>query len=116
MTEAGAVEAAGEGDAVQLVLDVTPCYAEGGGQVGDAAKVAWDGGAAVVQQTVKGPQGLIVHRAQVARGTLRRGPARARQRRPRPPRDRASTTPPPTCCTPPCGASSATTSPRRARW
>ncbi len=73
VTEAGAAEAAGEGDVVQLVLDVTPCYAEGGGQVGDAAKVAWDGGAAVVQQTVKGPQGLIVHRAQVARGTLRVG-------------------------------------------
>ncbi|MFU8887318.1 MAG: alanine--tRNA ligase [Trueperaceae bacterium] len=73
VAEAGAVEAAGEGDAVQLVLDVTPCYAEGGGQVGDAAKVAWDGGAAIVQQTVKGPQGLVVHRAHVARGTLRVG-------------------------------------------
>ena len=71
--EAGAVGAAGEGDTVQLVLDVTPCYAEGGGQVGDAAKVAWDGGAALVLQTVKGPRGLVVHRAQVARGTLRVG-------------------------------------------
>ena len=70
VTEAGAASAAGEGHAVQLVLDLTPCYPEGGGQIGDAAKVAWDGGAAVVHDTVKGPQGLIVHRGQVARGVL----------------------------------------------
>ena len=74
----GTLATAGEGDAVQLVLDVTPCYAEGGGQVGDGAKVSWTGdggtpGAALVRDTVKGPQGLIVHRAQVARGTLRVG-------------------------------------------
>ena len=76
VTEAGAVEAVREGEAVQLLLDVTPCYAEGGGQVGDAGKVTWPGpGAAVVHDTVKGPQGLVVHRAQVARGTLRVGAA-----------------------------------------
>src|SRR6185312_12251389 len=33
------VSSAGEGDAVELVLDRTPVYAEGGGQLADAGRI-----------------------------------------------------------------------------
>ncbi len=72
------VDEARENARLIVVLDRTPSYAEGGGQVGDAAKLTWsdDGGragGAVVTATAKGPQGLIVHHARVVRGTLRSG-------------------------------------------
>ncbi|CAN5896921.1 alanine--tRNA ligase [soil metagenome] len=67
------VERVSEGATVQIILDKTPFYAEGGGQVGDAGKLAWDGGAAVVVATSKSPQGLFVHQARIARGTLATG-------------------------------------------
>ncbi len=74
------VDEAAEGAVVQVVLDRTAAYAEGGGQVGDAAKLTWTddagrAGGAVVTATAKGPQGLIVHRTRVVRGTLRSGQA-----------------------------------------
>jgi alanyl-tRNA synthetase len=67
----GAVrDGAGEGEDVELVLDATPFYAEGGGQqpdqgiitVGDAEVEVHD-----VQQVVPG---LIVHRGRVLRGEI----------------------------------------------
>jgi alanyl-tRNA synthetase len=63
-------ERVGDGTVVQVVLDRTPCYPEGGGQVGDAAKVTWPGGQLLVTHTSKSPQGLIVHHGRVARGPL----------------------------------------------
>jgi alanyl-tRNA synthetase len=71
--EAGVLTEAREGASISLILSATPCYPEGGGQVGDAGRVSWPGGGAVVHDTLKGPNGLIVHRAQVARGSLRVG-------------------------------------------
>ncbi len=68
-----AVENASEGATVQIILDKTPFYAEGGGQIGDAGKLEWDGGAAVVVATSKSPQGLFVHQARIVRGTLTTG-------------------------------------------
>ena len=47
------VEKISEGDTVQIILDKTPFYAEGGGQIGDAGKLSWDGGGAVVVTTSK---------------------------------------------------------------
>ena len=42
--DGGAVEAAGEGDDVELVLDATPFYAEGGGQQPDTGLITVGGG------------------------------------------------------------------------
>jgi alanyl-tRNA synthetase len=69
----GQLEVAGEGDEIELVLDVTPFYAEGGGQQPDTGLIAVGNGefeVLDVQQTVPG---LIVHRGRIVRGELRAG-------------------------------------------
>jgi alanyl-tRNA synthetase len=43
-----------KGKEVFLVVDETPFYPEGGGQVGDKGKVIWQGGFAEVKDTKKG--------------------------------------------------------------
>jgi alanyl-tRNA synthetase len=68
-------ERAPEGSHVGVVLDRTPCYPEGGGQVGDAAKITWPGGQLVVTTTTKTAQGLVVHHGRVVRGPLDVGAA-----------------------------------------
>ncbi len=64
------VDAVSEGESVEIVLDATPFYAEGGGQVGDTGRLEWNGGAAVVTGTQKNAQGVFVHSAKILRGTL----------------------------------------------
>ncbi len=69
----GAAEA---GQAVQVVVNQTPFYAEAGGQVGDQGYVRTDTGLARVTDTKKAA-GVIVHHATVIEGSLLRGqPAR----------------------------------------
>ncbi len=60
----------GEGE---VVLDRTPFYAEGGGQVGDQGLLRWKGGRARVLDTERPVAGLVVHRVSVEEGTLHRG-------------------------------------------
>jgi len=67
------IDTLGEGRRATVILDRTPFYPEGGGQIGDVGKLAWEGGAATVRGTRRSPQGLIVHEAEVVRGTLRAG-------------------------------------------
>ena len=70
------VPAAGEGTEVEVILDRTPCYAEGGGQLADTAtiRVADAPGAAgglVEVRDVQAPvPGLIVHRGVVRTGEV----------------------------------------------
>lgn len=70
------VTVAGPGDVVDVVLDATPFYGEGGGQVGDAGTLTWPGGEAEVMDTRRVAGGSVfLHRATVARGTLAAGAA-----------------------------------------
>ncbi len=66
---------AGE-DRIEFLLDTTPFYAEGGGQVGDRGRLAGDGFALEVTGVVR-RDGLHVHRGRVLRGEPEAGPYRA---------------------------------------
>jgi alanyl-tRNA synthetase len=73
VTPGGVVEAAEEGDEVDVVLPVTPFYAEGGGQLGDHGLITTATGRLRVVDTVSPLTGLIVHRAVVEAGEVRAG-------------------------------------------
>ncbi len=64
------------GELGEIVLDVTPFYAEAGGQVGDTGQITSDDGSihAVVTGTVSPVSGLVLHRVTVDRGTIKAYP------------------------------------------
>ncbi|MET8863145.1 alanine--tRNA ligase [Nonomuraea sp. NPDC004580] len=67
------VPAAGAGSTVEVVLQRTPFYAEGGGQLADQGVIR-TGGAEVEVVDVQSPlKGLIVHRGKIRSGELRVG-------------------------------------------
>lgn len=61
------------GSEATVVLSRTPFYAEGGGEVGDTGRIEWDGGAGVVRDTRKTPQGVFLHDVLVESGELKEG-------------------------------------------
>ncbi|NJP33839.1 alanine--tRNA ligase [Micromonospora thermarum] len=69
----GPRRAAVEGDTIELVLDATPFYAEGGGQQPDLGRITVGGGQVEVLDVQQPVPGLIVHRARVLRGEVRAG-------------------------------------------
>jgi alanyl-tRNA synthetase len=70
----GSVDSAREGDEVELVLDRTPFYAEGGGQLADQGVIELENGARVEVTDVQSPiTGLIVHKARVLSGEVTLG-------------------------------------------
>jgi alanyl-tRNA synthetase len=69
------VPAASEGDLIELVLDVTPFYAEGGGQQADWGRINVGGGRIEVLDVQQPLPGLIVHKARVLSGEVRAGEA-----------------------------------------
>jgi len=71
-------EVAHEGQSIEVVLERTPFYAEGGGQLADAGVIELDGATIQVQDVQSPITGLIVHRARVLSGEVKVGaPARA---------------------------------------
>ncbi|MCJ8502185.1 alanine--tRNA ligase [Desulfatitalea alkaliphila] len=64
------VEDAGEGETVEVVTAATPFYGESGGQVGDQGVITAEGLEVTVENTVKDPTGLIIHKGRVAKGRI----------------------------------------------
>ena len=64
------VASAAAGDEVEIALQSTPFYAEGGGQVGDAGEISGANGRVIVRDTQEAMPGLIIHFGTVAEGNL----------------------------------------------
>ena len=64
------VPAAGVGSDVEVILDRTPFYAEGGGQQADTGRIVADGAVLDVYDVQSPVQGLTVHRAKVTSGEI----------------------------------------------
>jgi len=62
-----------EGDEVEVVLDRTPFYAEGGGQAGDQGVLTGPEGTIEIKQTIKPVPEVFVHQGIVTRGRVRQG-------------------------------------------
>jgi alanyl-tRNA synthetase len=63
--------AAGEGSTVEVVLDRTPFYAEGGGQLADQGRIELPNGAVLeVQDVQRSLPELVVHRGRVVSGEV----------------------------------------------
>ncbi|HSF68770.1 MAG TPA: alanine--tRNA ligase [Nitrospira sp.] len=62
-----------EGDEVEIVVDVTPFYAEGGGQVGDQGMLVGADGRVDIKETTRPISTLILHKGVVSRGRIREG-------------------------------------------
>ncbi|HEY0902576.1 MAG TPA: alanine--tRNA ligase [Marmoricola sp.] len=70
------VGSAASGQEVELVLDRTPFYAEGGGQLADEGVIELDNGARLQVLDVQSPiNGLVVHRVKVLEGEVVTGAA-----------------------------------------
>jgi alanyl-tRNA synthetase len=67
------VREAVEGDTVELALDITPFYAEGGGQVGDQGLLVGPEGRLEVQETTKPAPDLYLHKGVVRAGRIKEG-------------------------------------------
>jgi alanyl-tRNA synthetase len=67
------VKEAAEGDEIELVLDVTPFYAEGGGQVGDRGVLTGSDGRVDIKETTRPVPTLILHKGLVTKGRIRAG-------------------------------------------
>ena len=63
----------GKGESGEVVLTTTPFYPEAGGQIGDRGRLTWEGGRAIVVDTLKPMEGLIVCKIVVEEGELEIG-------------------------------------------
>lgn len=65
-------ESAGAGEEAVIVLDITPFYAESGGQVGDTGIIRCEEFSFYVSNTVKTGNGVILHTGTVETGSARK--------------------------------------------
>jgi alanyl-tRNA synthetase len=71
---AEAQDALRQGDRSEIILDVSPFYAEAGGQIGDAGRLTWAAGTATVLDTTYAAGGTArLHHVHVDEGELRTG-------------------------------------------
>ena len=61
------------GSEATVILNRTPFYGEGGGEVGDTGRLEWEGGAGVVRDTKKTAAGVFLHDVLVEEGELKDG-------------------------------------------
>jgi alanyl-tRNA synthetase len=73
LREGKIVETAHAGEAVAVILDGTPFYAEGGGQVGDTGEIVSPTGRMQVTNVKKLPDGTTYHIGEVLEGALTSG-------------------------------------------
>ncbi len=66
------VETAIEGDSIVVILDKTPFYAEGGGQVGDTGIIVGNA-TLIVDNTMKTEDGHFLHIVTVENGSVKKG-------------------------------------------
>lgn len=64
------IDKASEGEEIQLILDVTPFYAESGGQIADLGILLSNGVKAAVKDVQKAPNGQNLHRVRIESGEL----------------------------------------------
>ncbi len=67
-----ALKSASEGDEVRIVLDSTPFYGEGGGQIGDTGVLVSEGFNAAVTDTIK-INGVYIHKCVISAGEINVG-------------------------------------------
>lgn len=67
------VESCGPGDQVILVLEMTPFYAEAGGQIGDSGVIMTEDCVIRISTTQKTPEEIYLHVGEVERGELHVG-------------------------------------------
>jgi alanyl-tRNA synthetase len=68
-TECCALLVFGDGEAVDIVLDMSPFYAEGGGQIGDHGRIVGPNGEAQID-SVRRLGGVFVHSGRIAHGRI----------------------------------------------
>jgi len=70
LVDGKAVQEAPNGSEIELVLDRTPFYAEGGGQLADGGRITLSNGAVIEIDDVQKPvPGLFVHRGRIVSGS-----------------------------------------------
>ncbi|MFZ5645711.1 MAG: alanine--tRNA ligase [Bacillota bacterium] len=67
------VDSAAAGEEVEVIVDITPCYAEGGGQVTDHARIAASDLDIDIYEVFKPVEGVHVHRGKILGGKIMTG-------------------------------------------